>query len=376
MLVVIVVVSTAAGCSEPAVTSGQWVMQTPPAPMPSSRIAHSLVYDSSGGKAIMFGGVYAQPLGGPGSCLGDTWIYDAAADAWADAEPSGSRPCPRYGQSMVYDSGRALVFMFGGTGETGELLNDLWEYDPTANTWTELKPAGSRPSGREGQSMVWDSHAGRVLLFGGWVESDSAVSSFENDLWEYDPIANTWTELEPTDSRPPGRAQQSMIWDSDAGRVLLFGGYSVSLVTTNDSVDVPEPSINTDLWAYDPSENRWSSLEPSGDIPPWGLGQYLVYHPGMHRAILLLQTVTADGELDSRMWSYDAADNRWTRLESEGGYPPERWGAAMAFCPAEGQIMFYGGMSPAKPNEPLDFEQDTIYYDDVWFFRSSTAAEQ
>jgi len=98
---------------------------------------------------------------------------------------------------MVYDSAGKKVIMFGGAGGAG---NDTWAYDPTANSWTELHPAGDLPSARCAYSMVYDSAHGRVILFGGH-HGDATL----DDTWSYDPASNTWTELHPAGDVPSAR---------------------------------------------------------------------------------------------------------------------------------------------------------------------------
>jgi len=125
---------------------------------------------------------------------------------------------------MVYDSATGKVILFGGrelvNGASTSLgfLNDTWAYDPTANTWTNLNPSGDLPPARNGHSMVYDSATGKVILFGGF------GIDIHNDTWAYDPTANTWTNLKPTGELPSGRHFSSAVYDSGTGQVILFGG--------------------------------------------------------------------------------------------------------------------------------------------------------
>ncbi len=82
---------------------------------------------------------------------------------------------------MVYDSGASRVILFGGGADT--YLNDTWAYDPSANTWTILNPGGSLPSARAFPTMVYDSAAGQVIIFGG--STGSAGDIFFDDTWAY-----------------------------------------------------------------------------------------------------------------------------------------------------------------------------------------------
>ena len=121
---------------------------------------------------------------------------------------------------MAYDPASGQVILFGGETVDGDVFGDTWAYDPASNTWTELDPAGDLPSPRSGHAMVYDSLGARMILFGGW-GGDFGL----DDTWAYDPAANTWTELTPAGDRPPGRDAFSMAYDSFTGRVVMFGGW-------------------------------------------------------------------------------------------------------------------------------------------------------
>ena len=173
---------------------------------------------------------------------------------------------------MVFDSGTGRVILFGGSDRTESVyFNDTWAYDPGANTWTDLSPAGDVPPARSGQAMVYDSATEQVILFGG-----HSAEPF-NDTWAYDAMANTWTNLQPErNAEPPGiRMQHSMVYDSAAGRVILFGG-----------LDPGVPTVLNDTWIYDPGTNIWTRLELTGNLPARREFHSSVYDPATGRVIL------------------------------------------------------------------------------------------
>jgi N-acetylneuraminic acid mutarotase len=73
-----------------------------------------------------------------------------------------------------------------------QYLNDTWEYDPAANTWSELVPEGDLPPVRFHHAMAYDPDRGEMVVFGGWNSHDSALG----DCWAYDPSMNTWSRLQ------------------------------------------------------------------------------------------------------------------------------------------------------------------------------------
>jgi hypothetical protein len=63
--------------------------------------------------------------------------------------------------------------LFGGANDAGGVLDDTWEWDGKAKTWTwkggnwiQQFPAAA-PSARTLQMMAYDLNLGEVVLFGG-----------------------------------------------------------------------------------------------------------------------------------------------------------------------------------------------------------------
>jgi N-acetylneuraminic acid mutarotase len=212
-----------------------WTDLHPAGPVPSARAYHSMIYDPSAHRVIVFGGE-----GGTGMApafFGDTWAYDPRTNTWTDLHPSGTLPSGRAWQSTAYDSSTRQVVMFGG-GTRFDLLNDTWAYDLAANTWTKLSPSGSLPSARANQAMAYDPDTAQVIMFGG---SDGYADDLLDDTWAYDPSVNTWTDLKPSGSLPSGRDYYWMAYDPPSGRVIMIGGYNNA-----------GSSGRNDAWAYTP----------------------------------------------------------------------------------------------------------------------------
>jgi hypothetical protein len=242
-----------------------WTDLNPAGEVPTARSEPAMVYDSSAGRMILFGGMNDVDESG----FGDTWAYDPATNTWANLNPAGEVPSARSGHSMVYDPASGKMILFGGRNEDAG-VNDTWAYDPSANTWTELTPSGASPSARINHQMVYDSTQGKVILFGGWWDAPGV--RFANP-WAYDPAANTWTELAPVGASPSARSGTGMVYDSVTGKVILFGGWDGE-------------SFCADTWSYDPTANTWVELTPTGDVPAARGYPAMVYDPGTGRVVL------------------------------------------------------------------------------------------
>jgi N-acetylneuraminic acid mutarotase len=305
------------------VATPRWTDLQPAGAAPAPRFGHSLAYDPAGGKVILFGGRDAEDYV-------DTWAFDPGTDTWTLLNPGGRRPWARHGHAMVYDPSRGRIILFGGTSMAGLLigLNDLWIYDPAANTWTMLTPSGDVPPGRSGHAMAYDPVTRKVILFGG-----SAQSQYLGDTWTYDPASNSWTQINPLGDRPSARYAASLVFDPGLNKLLLFGG--------RDANDL------NDIWAFDPATKTWTRLNPVGDVPPPRYHNGMVYDTQAGRTILFGGNAQDVGYLNDT-WTYDSAANSWTKLETEGEPPAARFACGLVFVPEAGRTILFGGADKSK----------------------------
>src|SRR5947207_1492546 len=107
----------------------------------------------------------------------------------------GSWPFARYWHSMVYDSNRKLIVMYGGQQATnGPYYDETWEWDGARGVWNEKTPApngtmNTSPAQRTQQMMVFDTVQKKSFMFSGW---QPQASFYIPDQWEWD--GTTWTE--------------------------------------------------------------------------------------------------------------------------------------------------------------------------------------
>jgi len=216
--------STASGLSRTTWTydvgTNTWTNQNP-ALRPGARSGHALAYDPRVDRMILFGGRNVTDL------KGETYAYDLATNAWASRSPSNA-PSSRMGHAMAYDAQADRVVLFGGLTAGGP-DGGTWTYSFDSNVWTDMAPA-TAPRARWNHSMAYDARAGRVLLFGGLMDTGPT-----NETWTYDFETNAWTRLESIVGPRP-RASAAMAYDERSDVALVFGG--------NGS------AVLGDTWAY------------------------------------------------------------------------------------------------------------------------------
>jgi N-acetylneuraminic acid mutarotase len=282
---------------------------------PPARESHAMIYDPITAQSILFGGWNDQ------GDYNDTWAFDSLTETWTELTPS-SAPAARAYHSMVYDPVGGRAILFGGADDSGTYFEDTWAYDPVADDWAELSPSGG-PSARDAHAMAFDSTDGWVILFGGWDDN----ANF-NDTWAYDPVFNTWTDMNPFGGAPSPRDSHAMAYDPSTDRVILFGGYDGQ-------------TRFADTWAYDPIKNKWTELRPAGAVPPGRSGHKMVYDSNTGKIVMFGGYDGNFGLGDT--WEYDPAKNTWTELDPAGDWPDPRDMFAMVYDSGTSKVILFGG---------------------------------
>ncbi|MBI1796522.1 MAG: hypothetical protein HY076_08035 [Candidatus Eisenbacteria bacterium] len=221
---------------------------------------HSLIYDALDQQVVTYGGFCLQ-------LKPDVMALDMTSPAsWARALGSGTPPTARDGHAAVYDPVRNRMLVIGGYDGTSR--NDVWSLSLPDMVWTQLAPGGATFPGREDHSAAYDPVRDRVIVFGG-----QAGNSL-NDVWELRlSPALEWHPIFPGGVGPNGRSQQSMIYDPDHDRMIVFGG--------------ADQSFHSDLWALWLSGGTgWARLWSTNVGPSNRLLHTAVWDAARHRMVL------------------------------------------------------------------------------------------
>jgi hypothetical protein len=254
-----------------------------------ARQAASTWTDSTHNKLYLFGG----QDGGLGF-NNDVWVLDTTVTppTWTKKASSGSTNAGNYTVAPLYPGGRwdatthvdstGKVWLFGGYGydSTGTLglLNDLWTYDTTTDTWTFVSgsktvnqtgnygtlgtPAASNVPGAREASMSFHDASGNFWLFGGFDLDSKGNPDALNDLWRLSGGQWTWmsganvvnqtgvygTEGVAAATNVPGARWSAAAWTDASGNFWIFGGEGYDSVG-NGSLG--------DLWLYKGGQWTW-----------------------------------------------------------------------------------------------------------------------
>ena len=358
--------------------TGTWTNRTPAGGKPSARAGASMVYDSLHKNFVIFGGRSTT-----GYDYEDTWEWDPASGAFKDRTTSG--PGARSQHSMVFEKSTGKVLLFGGgfadsgtsiwpetisysdptvrpgpgpsADGTGIALafGDTWEWDPSKGTWTQLKLA-TGPSARYDSALAWDSQRSRAVLFGGMQKVQAYGDGIpQQDMWEWNPATPGWTLLPATGQTPTARWGHALAYDPGRGTTVLAGGK-----------DFQTYLGLSDVWDWDPTAGAWKQrlTGSEANLPAGRMYASLVTDSAQASLDLLAGVVfyqesstapnatpygTYQALPSADLWQLQPATATFTNRTTVQNAPSRRQGHAMAFCPVTGKTYVFGGANEKYP---------------------------
>ena len=150
---------------------------------------------------------------------------DPVRDDWAKGQVQGKlSPAKRDHHATAYVDGH--LYIHGGklTDQATSALKDLWRYDLVGRTWSEMYPAVA-PSSRYLHNMAAWPGGHAIVLFGGEHiksrKSGKKKYARLNDVWAFSAQTRNWTNL---------------IADADEPQIQAAAGLPACLA--NDSVQL------------------------------------------------------------------------------------------------------------------------------------------
>jgi N-acetylneuraminic acid mutarotase len=198
--------------------------------MSTVRLLHAMV--ELNGKIYVVGGItsgaYANILS-----LADVEAFDPATGTW---QTRSSLPEPLYVMGAVAADGK--LYVVGGVSwklvngvRTSRTSNRLFQYDPVAESWTEKAPMNRPRSWFDAVALN-----GKIYAVGG---NNGNTSQPENTIEEYDIASDTWTERGAFTNGIDGQCQAVAI----KGKVYTLSADSAATIGE-----------------LDPLTSRWTAL--------------------------------------------------------------------------------------------------------------------
>ena len=208
--------------------------------LPGPELGSSLAfYDNS---LYLFGYYWASS---DSSSRNTLYAYDLSLKYWRIMETGTLKPSARaFHSSFVYNS--ELYILYGMVMETSQMLNSVWKYSFSQNSWINVSAISGDELGytdmSQNRSIIYSVFGLGTLNSYNWV--------FSLDLSESSPtrtiLSNNW------DSPVKRKNHCSLVINS---QMLIFGGIA------------EDRSYLNDVWSFDFTLNQWTYLVATGQAP-------------------------------------------------------------------------------------------------------------
>ncbi len=322
------------------------------------------VWQEFSGNVLLYGGACLTGL-----VPGATWEWDGTN--WKAVEGTGSAGLV-FGHAMAYDEARGETILFGGTDyDLGYEVDYTYRYRDSKwkSAWS-----GVTPGARSMFGFTSDPENGAVWLFGGvrggadlwryasgqWtpvIALDApATCSYPVSTWDsdrkvmvllcsdasvYEFAGTQWKRFSSPDKRPLTSIQASIAYDPTLKKTIVFGGYNGDYIN--------------ETWTWDGAS--WAKID--GKKPFYRALTAMFYDPVQKKVVLSggIGRKERDGLLIrfADTWTFNGKD--WVELTTASS-PPARYGAAVAFNPADNRIHMFGGS-----NEKVEFINEHWVFD-------------
>ena len=173
-----------------------------------------------------------------------------------------------------------------GQTETIAFMNDLWEFDPIANTWTQKANFIGSP---RRQAVAFTLQSNNLAYVG----TGQDASGLTKDFYTYNASTNTWTQIQDF----PGLARRGAVAYSGENHGFLGTGAGAVLMN--------------DFWMYDATLDTWIQKAPFPGSPRSGAVAWTpdsgIDHPLGYIALGEDNFI----EFKKDVWEYNYYTNSW-----------------------------------------------------------------
>lgn len=118
----------------------------------------------------------------------DFWKYNIIQDKWEKLEDASNSALP------IHDYSSWATCNNGNNAYIFTEYRELWKYNELENKWTKLVPLKSGPYYRYNHVLLY--HNNKLYLVGGFTHEGGLWGTRLQDVWEYDLTANTWALID------------------------------------------------------------------------------------------------------------------------------------------------------------------------------------
>jgi len=246
----------------------------------------------------------------------ELWRYNTTTRTWTQL---ASNPVLRYGGCMEVSDG--TIYVYGGRDKYG-VVNDIWKYDIVTNAWTRLIDSTIRAYGA-GSAIVGDI----IYIAGGW-----ANDTYLDSLQAFNIKTERWVSK------------------SDMVVGIAFAGlYRIKdyLYILGGKIDT---GISSDVYRYNILDDVWTYTEGLNDLQ---IPLYSYQGEVINDVVYLYGGLTLDDEVNNRVIIYDPENPAWT---PNMGTPVER--IVSSSVSIGDNIYMFGG------------HNNEIFFGDLWKYNT------
>lgn len=298
-----------------------WAQITPQGDVPPRRECHAVAFDHQRGVVVMFGGFdYPSSVS---TLRQDTWEWDGAI--WVEKMSGGATPRARRRHALAYDAARGVTVLFGGRNDLGNVTQETWTWN--GSNWVAAAPTGPVPDARQFQALAYDSARERVVLYGGHDANGDRLG----DIWDWD--GTEWTDRTESGVAPVARVEHGLVFESDSGTALLFGG------------ERWDDTLLQDTWRW--NGTTWREVTPVTYNPSPRESHAIAFDSGRGVAVLFGGWDGVDTLADTWEWSAGA----WTPVTPDPDISSGRDSARMVYDSDRRVTVLFGGYDGAAPTD-------------------------
>ena len=231
-----------------------------------------------------------------------SYVYSPFQNDWDETTPLGGnfgdglQRASACGFSLEND-GATKGYITLGQAQTIPFLNDLWEFDPVTESWSQKADFIGQPR-RQAVSFVIGSKA--------YVGTGESAAGLLKDFFVYDAQTNSWDQI----SDFVGSARRQAIAFTLAGKGFLGTG--------DDGIK------RKDFWMYNPQTDQWILKAEFPGIARSGACAWASGPTGF-----IATGEGADFSFLNDLYEYNYYTNSWVQRASLPGAPRKN---AIAFC--------------------------------------------
>ncbi|WP_372772494.1 Kelch repeat-containing protein [Mangrovibacterium sp.] len=179
--------------------------------------------------------------------LKDFYEYDPATNLWSqipDLQSDNVNTTSVVGrEGAIAFSINGIGYVGCGTDGDGNILKDMYAFDPSSQTWSEKTAIGGSKRS-DAVAFVIDEVA--------YVASGINNGSYVSDFWKYDASTDSWTKL-----RSITDADDDDDFDDDYDDIVRTNGVAFTSGGKGYIATAGKSSSGTSVWEYNVSTDLW-----------------------------------------------------------------------------------------------------------------------